>query len=113
MTNSAQYGLLHFCSDIVQNIREKDGKLGCFLVTTGSTEDSLQMSIQQLPKHNEEMLTLKLAVEKAENLAQQAKKVHRQLSTIEIGCMMLHAVSDFGTNFVLLFPDGLGNREPR
>ena len=28
----------------------------------------------ELPKHNEDMLTLKLAVEKADNLAQHAKK---------------------------------------
>ena len=36
---------------------------------------SFHLVSAELPKHNEEMLALKLAVEKAENMAQQAKKV--------------------------------------
>jgi len=48
--------------------------------------DSMQISMQQLPKHHEDMLTLKLAVEKADNLAQHAKKLAEKEVTLGQDC---------------------------
>lgn len=60
---------------VAENSKKDVNRLAQDLADQRRLCDSIQISIQNLPKHNEEMLALKLAVEKAENMAQQAKKL--------------------------------------
>lgn len=60
---------------VAENSKKDVKRLAQDLADQKHVCDGIQISIQNLPKHNEEMLALKLAVEKAENMAQQAKKL--------------------------------------
>eukprot|EP00434_Breviolum_minutum_P013945 symbB.v1.2.012297.t2/scaffold848.1/size158107/8 len=71
---------------LAQDLADQRRFCDLWLCFSCGRSDAMQISMQQLPKHHEDMLTLKLAVEKADNLAQHAKKLAEKEVTLGQDC---------------------------